>query len=65
MTKEERHFISMCGHAGLVYGAKLDTDKSKADQCIKSRYKDPVYQAGYQKIIEDREWKERHALRKT
>jgi hypothetical protein len=62
MKEEERHFISMCGHAGLVHGAKLDHDKSKAEQRIKSRYKDPVYQAGYQKIIEDRGWKEANKL---
>jgi len=64
MTKEERHFIKMCGYAGMVFGAKLDTDKGKAEQNIKSKYDDPVYQAGYQKIIEEREWKERNALRK-
>jgi hypothetical protein len=59
LAKEERHFIEMCGHAGMIFGAKLDTDKSKSEQRIKSKYSDPVYQVGYQKIVEDRLWRDR------
>ena len=59
LAKEERHFIEMCGHAGMIFGCKFSSDKDKAEKCIRSKYSDPVYQVGYQKIIEDRLWRDR------
>ena len=56
LTKEERHFIEMCGYAGMIFGCKFSSDKDKAEKCIRSKYSDPVYQVGYQKIVEDRFW---------
>jgi len=64
LTKEERHFIEMCGHSGLIFGCRFIPDKKNGD-AVKSKYSDPVYQVGMKKIIEERLWQTRIPSLKT
>jgi hypothetical protein len=57
MTKEEKHFVRMCAESGYVHGAILDKDRDKAEKCIRSKYRDPVYLRGMKDIVMERWWK--------
>ncbi|MFH1290384.1 MAG: hypothetical protein ABIH92_03175 [Nanoarchaeota archaeon] len=57
LSKEEKHFIEMCGCSGMIFGCRFIPDKKNGDS-IKSKYNDPVYQVGMKKIIDDRMWRD-------